>query len=104
MLHTPVTINSSAASLSWDEVNCTDCNEVITGYIAQYTITGGVTVTVKTSATTSLVIAGLINFRLYSFSVAAINDNGIGPYSNEQKFYTGLHFILIMIDCCSTPL
>ena len=92
LLHTPVTINSTAVSLSWDEVNCTDRNGVITGYIVQYTITGGITVTVNISATTSVVIAGLIKFRLYSFSVAAINDKGIGPYSNEQKFQSGLHF------------
>ena len=90
MLHTTVTINSTAVSLSWDEVNCTDRNGVITGYIVQYTITGGMTVTVNISATTSVVIAGLIKFGLYSFSVAAINDNGIGPYSNEQMFYSGL--------------
>ena len=87
MLHPPVTINSTAASLSWDEVNCTG---VITGYIVQYTITGGIIATVNISTTTSVVIAGLITFRVYSFSVAAINNNGIGPYSNEQKFYTGL--------------
>ncbi len=85
MLHPPVTINSTAASLSWDEVNCTG---VIIGYIVQYT-TGGMTVTVNISATTSVVIDGLVTFRVYSFSVAAINDYGIGPYSNEHKFYAG---------------
>ena len=90
LLHTPVTINTTAVSLSWDEVNCPDHNGVITEYIVQYT--GRTTVTVNINATTSVVIAGLIRFRLYSFSVAAINDNGIGPYSNEQKFYSGLHF------------
>ncbi len=88
LLHTPVTINSTAVSLSWDEVNCTDRNEVITGYIVQYSIfTGRTTATI---ATTSVVFAGLTKFWLYFFSVAAINDNGIGPYSNEQKFYSGL--------------
>ena len=101
LLHIPVTINTTAVSLSWDEVSCTDRNGVITGYIVQYTITGGMTVTVNISATTSVVIAGLINFRLYSFSVAAINDNGIGPYSNEKQFYSGLHliYVLILIGC-----
>ena len=48
-------------------------------------VTGGMIVTVNISATTSVVIDGLIKFRLYSFSVAAINDNGIGPYSNKQN-------------------
>ncbi len=96
LLHTPVTINSTAVSLSWDEVNCTDHNGVITGYIVQYTITGRMTVTVNINATTSVVIAGLIKFRIYSFSVAAINDNGIGPYSNEHKIYTGLLNIIVL--------
>ena len=93
VLLVPVIINSTAVSLLWDEVNCTDRNRVITGYIVQYTITGGITVTVNISANTSVVIAGLIKFKVYSFSVAAINDNGIGPYSNEQMFYTGLSSI-----------
>ncbi len=97
MLHTPVNIDSTVVSLSWDEVSCTDRNGVITGYIVQYTIAGGMTVTVNISATTSVVIAGLIKFRLYSFSVAAINDNGIGPYSNEQKFFTGLNYDFVII-------
>ena len=98
LLHTAVTINSTAVSLSWDEVNCTDRNGVITGYIVQYIFTGGMTVTVNISATTSVVIAGLIKFRLYSFSVAAINDNGIGPYSNEHKFYSGLIFSILFVN------
>ena len=93
MLHTTVTINSTAVNLSWDEVNC---NGVITGYIVQYTNTGGMTVTITISATTSVVVAGLIKFRVYSFSVAAINDNGIGPYSNEHKIYTGLLNIIVL--------
>ncbi len=93
VLLVPVIINSTAVSLSWDDVNCTDRNGIITGYIVQYTITGGMTVTVNINATNSVVIAGLIKFRVYSFSVAAINDNGIGPYSNEQTFYSGLQLI-----------
>ena len=48
--------------------------------------TGGRTVTVGI-----VIFAGLIKFRLYSFSVAAINDNGIN--CNEQKFYSGLHLL-----------
>ena len=97
MLHTLVIINSTAVSLSWDEVNCTYHNGNITGYIVQYTITGGMTVTVKINANTSIVIDGLIKFRVYSFSVAAINDNGIGPYSNEQLFHSGLEILVIII-------
>ena len=73
LLHTPLTINSTAVSLSWDEVNCTDRNGVITGYIVHYTVTEGMTVTVNISVTTSVVIAGLIKFRLYSFNVAAMD-------------------------------
>ena len=87
MLHSPVTINSTAISLSWNIT--TNCTGVITGYIVQYT--GGIT-TVTTD--TSIVINGLIEFTQYSFSVAAINDNGIGPYSNERTYFTGYYIAI----------
>ena len=72
VLLVPVIINSTAVSLSWGEVNCTERNGAITGYSVQYSIVGGMTVTVNINATASVVIVGLIKFRVYSFSVAAI--------------------------------
>ena len=94
MLLVPVIINSTAVSLSWGEVNCTERNGAITGYNVQYSIVGEIQSTTVnvTGDVTSTVIDGLKEFTIYLVSVAAINDNGIGPYSNEQMFRSGLHF------------
>ena len=42
-----------------------------------------------TADTTSIELTGLIEFSQYSVSVAAINANGIGPYSDAHNVYTG---------------
>ena len=89
VLLVPVIINSTAVSLSWGEVNCTERNGAITGYSVQYSIVGGIQSTIVnvTGDVTSTVIDGLIKLLHYLVSVAAINDNGIGPYSNQQVVY-----------------
>ena len=86
MLLVPVIINSTAVSLSWGDVNCT---ERITGYSVQYSIVGGIQSTIINVAedVTSTVIDGLTEFTIYLVNVAAINDNGIGPYSNQKEMY-----------------
>ena len=91
LLQPPVTINSTTIRLSWEEVNCTERNGVISGYSVQYNIDEGVQSSINVTDITSTVITGLTKFRLYIVSVAAINNNGIGPYSNEQTVYTGIH-------------
>ena len=40
------------------------------------------------SAITNTTLTGLTEFRLYYIRVAAINSNGIGPYSQAISFYT----------------
>ena len=89
MLLVPVIINSTAVSLSWGKVNCTERNGAITGYSVQYSIVGGMQSTTVnvTGDVTSTVIDGLKEFTIYLVSVAAINDNGIGPYSNQQEVH-----------------
>ena len=92
LLNHPVLINSTAISLSWDEVNCTDRNGVITGYsIMWFIINEGLESTVNNSGATDITITGLTahEFRLYNISVAAMNNNGVGPYSQECTVYTG---------------
>ena len=88
MLLVPVIINSTAINLSWGEVNCTERNGAITGYSVQYSIVGGMQSTTVnvTGDSTSTVIIGLTKL-MYLVSVAAINSNGIGPYSNKQEVY-----------------
>ena len=90
MLLVPVIINSTAISLSWGEVNCTERNRAITGYSVQYNIFGEIQSTTKNviGDFTNTVIGGLTEFTVYTVSVAAINSNGIGPSSNEHVIYT----------------
>ena len=91
MLLVPVIINSTAISLSWGEVNCTERNGAITGYSVQYSIVGGIQSTTVnvTGDVTSTVIDGLITCTQYSIQVAGINSNGVGPYSNNYTAYIG---------------
>ena len=98
MLLVPVIINSTAISLSWGEVNCTERNGAITGYSVQYSIVGGIqsTTVYVTGNVTSTVIDGLTEFTVYIVSVAAINNNGIGPYSDQQEAYRRKHTIVII--------
>ncbi len=91
MLLVPVIINSTAISLSWGEVNCTERNGAITGYSVQYSIVGGIqTTTVNvTGDVTSTVIDGLTKLTYYLVSVASINNIGVGSYSDDQTVFTG---------------
>ena len=90
VLLVPVIINSTAISLSWGEVNCTERNGAITGYSVQYSIVGGIQSTTVnvTGDVTSTVIGRLTELMTFTVSVAAINSNGVGLYSNHQKIYT----------------
>ena len=86
VLLVPVIINSTAISLSWGEVNCTERNGAITGYSVQYSIVGGIQSIIIVNVTgdvTSIVIGGLTEFTIYTFSVAAINNIGVGNYSDR---------------------
>ena len=90
MLQTPEVINSTAVRLSWEEVNCTQRNGTINGYIVQYYIGGEAVLTVNVpQGITSIVISNLRESSYYYVRIAAINDNGIGPYSEALRFYTG---------------
>ena len=91
MLLVPVIINSTAISLSWGKVNCTQSNGAITGYSVQYSIVGGIQSTTinVTGDVTSTAIDGLITCTQYSIKVAAINSNGVGSYSNNHTTYIG---------------
>ena len=89
VLLVPVIINSTAISLSWGEVNCTERNGAITGYSVQYSIVGEMQSTIVnvTGNVTNTVIDGLIIICTeYSIKVAAINNNGVGTYNTA---YTG---------------
>ena len=82
-------INSTAIKLLWEEVNCTQRNGNITGYIVQYSIDGGANLTINvTGATTTELVISVCRTRhhFFLFSVAAVNCKGIGAFSQDKGF------------------
>ena len=90
LVQPPVFVNSTAVRLLWEEVNCTQNNGMIIGYNIQYhpNEEPQLQLQLNVSAITSTTLTGLTEFRLYFISIAAINNNGTGPYSQEFSFYT----------------
>ena len=88
LLQPPVVFNSTAVRISWEEINCTQTNGMIIGYNIQYlTNKEPQSVFLNVTTVTNVTITGLTEFRLYYIRVAAINNNGTGPYSQEFSFY-----------------
>ena len=52
-----------------------------------------------TADTTSIELTGLIEFRVYLVSVAAVNVNGIGPYSETHNVYTSEYSLQHCLLC-----
>ena len=97
LLKFPVIVNSTAVRLSWEKLNCTEHRGIITGYSILLNVTGEMQSTVNVTAdTTSIELSQLIELKQYSVSVAAINANGIGPYSEEHNVYTGKKTKLVL--------
>ena len=89
MLQSLIVVSSTAVSISWEEVNCTQSNGMIIGYNIQYHPNKEPqSVFLNVTAVTNVTITDLTEFHLYYIRIAAINNNGIGPYSNEFSFYT----------------
>ena len=88
LLQPPVVFNSTAVRISWEVINCTQTNGMIIGYNIQYlTNKEPQSVFLNVTTVTNVTITGLTEFRLYYIRIAAINNNGIGPYSQEFSFY-----------------
>ncbi len=106
VLLVPVIINSTAISLSWGEVNCTERNGAITGYSVQYSVVGGIqSITVNvTGDVTSTVIDGLTELIYYLVSVAAINNIGVGRYVDQTVFTSRICMLVhqSILNCFST--
>ena len=88
----PVVISSTAVRLSWEGVNCAQRNGSIIRYSIRYfthkeTQQPNVHDVTNTIATTT--ISDLTEVHsVYYINMAAINNNGIGPYSQELSFFT----------------
>ena len=79
---------ATSVMLSWNELACLQQNGAITGYIIRY-VGNSQTITNSSSDTsTTYTIQGLDPFTKYLFSVAAMNSNGVGPFSGQPLTVT----------------
>lgn len=84
-------INASSVRLSWDSVDCGSRNGHLTDYRIAYspsTQTGS-HVTVADVSSTRYDITELTEDTMYHFQIAAVNDDGVGPYSSPMAIFTG---------------
>ena len=74
----------------WDRLSCVDRNGEITGYRIQYGTTTPLDQTEMITGTSAsnrtFTASGLVPLTTYMFRIAAVNSDGVGPYSNEDNF------------------
>ena len=77
-------VTSSSITVQWGAVPCIHRNGDITSYSVQYGVVGSEstqTMFVSGASTTEASITGLGESTTYTIEVAAVNDAGIGVYS-----------------------
>ena len=85
------TLNSTSITVMWDRLSCVDRNGEIIGFRIQYGITtlsttGNITgISVSDRTFTA---SGLVPLTTYMFRIAAVNSDGVGPYSNTESLDT----------------
>ena len=81
---TPTTI-----TVQWGELECIDRNGEITGYSVRYSGGGSTdTVSVSGGGARQTTISGLTPSTDYTIEVAAVNNEGTGPYSTGMVVRT----------------
>ena len=81
-------VNSTTIEITWGEVGCTQRNGNITGYRVTYGNSELEEEVINVTDQYTLVVNGLYPLKPYTFKVAAINNQGIGPY-NINSTQTG---------------
>ena len=74
-------VNPASLRVSWQPPLPINHNGPITGHVIQYT-GGGTSDMRNVNSGTTHTISGLVAFFDYSVTVAAVNVNGTGPFSN----------------------
>ena len=74
----------------WAELPCTERNGLITGYIVDSVLDEETVSTTSMGISTSATLNGLLPLKTYAVSVAAVNDEGTGPYSEPKLITTPL--------------
>ena len=77
---TLIPVNSTANNLTWNEVNCSQRNGLITGYTVMISNSS---ITYNLNSTERYIILNDLVFgTVYNISVAAVNSVGRGPFSD----------------------
>ena len=82
-------VNPSSLRVSWQPPPEIDHNGVITGYVIEYTRSGGSSHMRTVTSGTKRTISGLFPFVEYSVTVAAATSNGTGPPSDPEEQTSG---------------
>ena len=90
---------TTSITIGWDRVNCFDRNSEITGYTVQYGQAGSNDTFVESVSGTSdsdrvFTATGLTRGVSYTFQVAAVSNEGTGPFSSRIITEIGLQTVL----------
>lgn len=85
--------NLTSITINWSDVQCFDRNSDITEYIIKF---NGASTTFKTLQFTA---SQLFPSTTYTFQIAAMSDNGTGPFNNITGSTTEPDGNNIMYDC-----
>ena len=86
------TATTISITLMWDRLSCVDRNGEITGYRILYGTTTPLDQTEMITGTSSsdrtFTASGLVPLTTYMFRIAAVNSDGVGPYSDVESITT----------------
>ena len=92
----PTSITAKAVSydtvqIAWEALPCIEHNGNITGYIVNISLNGEVVTSISSLASiTDITVPDLLPLQTYSISIAAFNDQGMGPISSPVYVTTPL--------------
>ena len=100
------TSTSTSITVMWDRLSCVDRNGEITGYRILYGTTTPLDQTEMITGTAAsdrtFTASGLVPLTTYMFRIAAVNSDGVGPYSDPESldtiFPTGNTYSIANID------
>ncbi len=73
--------------MSWSPIDCIERNGLLNHYIVEFLQVGG-SLTTESVATESFMASDLTPNTNYSFRVAGVNEDGMGPFSTPLFFLT----------------
>ena len=68
--------------ISWNTIECIERNGITTGYIVEFQEQGGAMIPGEVVGQ-SFTAAGLTPATRYTFQLAGVNSNGIGPFTTS---------------------